>query len=242
MKRIGLFGLVVVFSAGLSFAEVSVLAEDNFSNPNPGWVLCGPAGHKAVVSGEALKLTVSDITTFSTTGYLPFEVIALKDGQTLRLSVDVATDYSERRGQDVRAGLGFSASGLRTSEKFKVGVSGYYLSLPSGGQPGAAVCKWHDGNKKANDFLYVSTTTLGDLSNKGIVSDQLIPLVFEIKRVGSTLQFSGSLNGKPFGKQVSARDPELPENFQFNVVALGYCYAKGHTASYDNLKVELMTP
>ena len=113
MRKIELIGLAVVFSTGLSFADVTVLLTDNFCQQDPSWVLCGPSGHKAVVSGESLKLTVSDITTFSTTGYLPFETVALQDGQTLRLIVDVDKTTDESFNFDlISLGSGISSIGL----------------------------------------------------------------------------------------------------------------------------------
>lgn len=245
MKRMMRWALVLVGSmacAGISFAGSAVLVEDDFSEKNPNLALCGPSGSEGAVSGGSLNLTVSDKSSFASAAYLPFETVVLADGQTLRLSVDVSTENPEKRTADLRMGLGFADPVITPGSSFKVALSGYYTGAPSGGQAYNINYKWHDGIKEPKDFLYAATSTLGGQVNKSSVPSTPVKWIMEITRKGGKLSFSGSLDGKKFSKSVSARAPEIPENFQFNTVALGYLYARGQTASYDNLKVELLTP
>jgi hypothetical protein len=242
MPKWGLVLASLVCCAKVASAGESALIADDFSSANPKWAFCGPSGSKGFVSGGSLNLKVSSQSSFSSAAYLPFETVALADGQTLRLTVDVSTDNADKKTGDLRMGLGYANPVIVPGANFKVGISGYYITAPSGGQVYNVAYKWHDASENKNDFLFAATSSLGGQVNQNSVSSKPVAWILEITRAGNNLEFSGSLAGKKFSRKVVAEGANVISSFQFNTVALGYLYARGQTASYDNLKVELLTP
>lgn len=218
-----------------------ILGPDSFDSQGS-WVSRAPAGGGATFTGQA---TITGATNGQPSAlYHSFSSQTLADGETLRLSVDVSTPNTTSRARDIRVAFGF-ANPLISGDGTAVGVplSGYLLTLPSGGNTTDPRVSWTDnGGSDINFFNTGSSTVIGSpgLSNTVSVGTSFVPLVYEITRTGTDLSFTGSLDGTAFTGSVLATGADVISGYQFNTVGLAYLFQPGQTANFDNLTVELI--
>ncbi|MCF7818837.1 MAG: hypothetical protein K9M54_13250 [Kiritimatiellales bacterium] len=101
---------------------------------------------------------------------------------------------------------------------------------------------WVNPGAGTLNFFNSATALVGDmaLDNSVSVGTTSITWVWEVTRSGSDLVFSGSLGGTAFGS-TTATGANVLQNFQFNTVGLGYVFSTAaETATYDNLKIEVI--
>jgi hypothetical protein len=225
-------------AAPLNGVQRGVLVEETFSGPSSEWVFSGPSGSRIEVHNGRLEVTVSDVSSRSSAAYLTFQTVQLKDGERLRLSVEVCVSSAEARKGDLRMGLGYVDPPGSPGGDFNAGVSGYHITAPTGGQRFPAICRWQTSSGASSDFLFTSTATVGRMINARSVMTEPVVWIFEIIRRGDQLLFSGSLDGEEYISEAVASDEFVISDFRFNTLAVGYLYAQGKTAFYDNVRLE----
>lgn len=241
MKQ-GILAMVVALVGAT--ANASVIVDENFSGGQGSWAIRASVD-KVVFADGVVKVSPNPSTGQPGAAYLAFSTVTLQDGQTLRMTVNVANTRTALKAtdRDVRIGLGFADAAITgTSTTLAVPLDGYSLSAPSAGSGTDPRASWIDANGGAINFFNSATATVGDMAlNNGVsIGTSLGTWVWEVTRSGSDLIFSGSLNGTAFTSTATATGANVVQNFQFNTVGLAYAYSTGEIATFDNLKIEVI--
>jgi hypothetical protein len=202
----------------------------------------GGQGHWVIRGGDSFFSNETAYAAANANGqpgavYQDFDPVTLQDGDTLRLTVEVATDDTTARNRDIRVGLCLADPIFTGSSET---VSGYSISVPSGGSGTDPRIAWVQDPGGGINFFNSQTALVGDaaLDNNVWVSETPKTWVVQVDRVGSNLVFSGSLDGTAYGTAVTASVPNIVSNYTFNTVGLAHVYGSGYKAAYDNVKVE----
>ncbi len=223
-------------------ASAVVVLQDDFSGGKGAWVARAIAGGAIAFTDGAVKISPDVRKEQPVSVFRDIGTVVLRDGDTLRITVDVSTSFTTAKDRDLRIGLGFSNPAISgDSTVLLVPLTGYICGIPSAGSTADPRIIWVNAGGGSLNFFNSSTATVGNpaLDNKVSASSSPKTWVFEITRNGNELVFSGSLGGNPFGKVIASGDRVI-NGFQFNTVGLSYAYAGGQTAMYDNLKVEVI--
>jgi hypothetical protein len=227
----------------LCLSVLTVLPAAGFAAPDVKtglWEIRKNRAAGAEVRNDTLALTVGGRNPQPVAAYSQFDVVALKDGQSIEIRVDVATDSKRDGGRDIRIGLGFSTAAINSSATLLVPLSGYYLTLPSGTSGVSPRIVWVDREDDAVNFFNSATAMVGNPRFRGsvTVTGEFKPLVLKIRRSGDSLVFSGSLDGMEFGQALMAGGATLIPDFKFNTVGLAHAFADGATARFKNFGLE----
>lgn len=213
------------------------MVRDDFSGGQGSWAARG-AEESIRFEDGAMDMTPTGAR--SAAAYHVFDPIALRDGETLRLTVDVSTDRADPRAGDIRVGLGFAHPPILSAAEQAVPLAGYYLRIPSGGDTRDIPVMWKPETMEPDYFFDDSgTVSLGQLGNTRTVGSVPVELVFEITRSGEELIFSGRLDGAVQTTTATATGDQVIDRFLFNTVGLAYRHSSDHTVTYDNVRVEL---
>jgi hypothetical protein len=214
------------------------LVDENFSGGKGSWVTRAQAGY-AVFNGSTFSIRGWDVNQPGA-AYLAFAPTTLQDGQTLRLSADVKVSDPTGTGYSVRMGLGYANPIMNTDvASVNATLSGYFLQLPTQGDTAwnPRVWKVTDSSGGSGVNFFATGTSLGfPLSSEKVSNSSMTPILFEITRTGNNLSFSTTLNGNT-STTVTENNAA---NFQFNTMGLAYGYAGTATATYDNVKIDVV--
>lgn len=224
-------------------SEWTVLVNDNLDAGRGEWATRSAAG-KVVFTNGVVQVSPNASTGQPGAAYLSFDTVTLQDGQTLRLTVDVANSRTTLKAtdRDIRIGLGYAEPPITgTSATLTVPLDGYSLSAPSAGSATDSRATWVNAAGGVINFFNSATASAGDLSldNSVWVSTSPSTWVWEVTRSGTNLVFSGSLAGTAYATTGLASGANVIANFQFNTIGLAYAYSMGEVATYDNVRLEV---
>ncbi len=218
--------------------------QDDFSGAGESWATRAVEGSKVVFDTETLTLEVG-FNTHPVTAYRSFPAISLEEGNTLRLSVDVATSVPGDSPRAIRIALGYADPAIEGhSSLIDVPLAGYHMSAPINGSEMKPRVSWVRSDGAPVSFFNSETAMLGDLkmaTQTGVTTSPKT-LVMEITRLGNVLAISGSLDGIPFPGAIEAADENVIPSFRFNTIGLSFGFEEGSTATYDNVSVEILPP
>lgn len=243
--RKSILGIILTSLAvgGALSASASIVFQDNFDSGKGTWAnRLASTNYSVNFTGGQVKIKNNGQPTAT---YHDFTETVLADGKTLRLTVDVATDSAVAQGGALRIGLGFAKSAITgDAAAGNVPLSGYYITVPSVGSTNDPKVTWTSpgvGSGTSN-FFNSATALIGapTLDNSVSVSSTMKTWVIDVTRSGTNLLFTGSLDGTAFGATVIASGSNVISGFTFNELALANYSAGGATATYDNLKVEVI--
>lgn len=214
---------------------------DDFSAGKGDWATRSNSPTNVVFTNGVVRISPNPNNGQPGSAYLGFDTVTLLDGETLRMSADVATDYAEPKLRDLRIALGLANPAIAgDSTVLAVPMDGYLATMPSGGSTTNSRVSWIDAAGGTINFFNASTALVGDIPLGESVSatNTLKTWVLEITRSDSNLVFTGSFDGTAFGGSATATGAAVIANFKFNTLGLGYAYATGQIATFDNVKLE----
>lgn len=223
------------------FSLAELVLEVDFSKDRAIWGVRKPTPATLGFGGDAMFMKVAEENVQPVAAYTEFGPVVLEDGQSLRLTVQVASAHSEPRPRDIRLALGYAenpVTGLGST--VTVPVSGYFLALPSGGASNNPRISWIDNEGGDVNFFNRATHNIGNPRLMGNVSIERnwITVVFEISREGEQLSFSGSIGGIEFAALPQASGDYIIKDFQFNTLGLACVFGANHQVAFRNLKLE----
>lgn len=221
------------------------LLEVDFSEDRAIWGVRKPAAAMAGFGGNAMFMTVGDPNVQPVAAYTGFGPVVLEDGQSLRLTVDVASAFDEPRPRDIRLALGFATEPITgLSQTLTVPLTGYYLALPSGGAGNNPRITWTDHEGEPINFFNRTTANIGNprLIGGASINRNWTTVVFEITREGDRLMFGGSLGDVAIAPTARAVADQVINDFKFNTLGLACVFAAGHQVAFRNLKLEWIQP
>lgn len=234
--------------AGASALAFTAL-EDNFDSGKGGWIRRGSTNNEGGVDWLTGYPTINLNTNSGQPHSIYHDIgsIALSDGDTLRLTVDVKKAHTNESPTSLKVGFGYADAVFGDAQQATVPVDGYALRMPSGGSVTNPVVDWVDkdidGDGSTVNFFNKSTEALGELALDHVVSigTNFTTVVFEITRMDTNLVFSGSIGGSAFSNAVATtHGTNTLAGYEFNTVGLAHAYETGlGNASFDNLRVEL---
>jgi hypothetical protein len=227
-----------------SVPATPVFQDDFAAGSSTNWATRFVNGASVQFSG-ALILTTDVSNVQPVAAYRSFPAISLEEGNTLRLSVDVATSVPGDSPRAIRIALGYADPAIEGhSSLIDVPLAGYHMSAPINGSEMKPRVSWVRSDGAPVSFFNSETAMLGDLkmaTQTGVTTSPKT-LVMEITRLGNVLAISGSLDGIPFPGAIEAADENVIPSFRFNTIGLSFGFEEGSTATYDNVSVEILPP
>jgi hypothetical protein len=221
--------------------QAETLLEVDFSKDRTIWGVRKPNPAMVGFGGDAMFMTVAEQGVQPVAAYTGFGPIVLQDGDSLRLTVQVASAHPEPRPRDIRIALGYAPHAITgLSQTLAVPLSGYFIALPSGGAANNPRISWVDNEGEDINFFNRVTSNIGNprLTGGASVGINWTTVVFEIRREGNRLAFAGNLGEVDIAPTARASGDHLIEGFQFNTVGLACAFAAGHKVAFRNLKLE----
>lgn len=190
---------------------------------------------------DAMFMTVAEGNVQPVAAYTEFGPVVLADGQSLRLTVQVASAHPEPRPRDIRLALGYTANTITgLGSRLGVPVRGYYLTLPSGGARINPQITWVNNEGDDVNFFNSVTSNIASPRLLGNVSIERswVTVVFDIRREGDRLVFAGSLGEVDIAPTGQAMGDHVIEGFQFNTLGLACVHGANHQVAFRNIKLE----
>jgi len=240
IKTIFLFSISLLAFITPVFSEV--IFQDDFGvGSSDNWATRLLPG-ASIEFRDALILTPNADDPQPASAYRSFQSVSLADGEVLRITFEVSASSPDALHQNLKIGLGFADPLIiETSGDLGVPLRGYNATLPINTTYGSVV-RWVDGSSNNElNFFNDETVVVGSSSSfpaGASVTTVSKTVAWEIARYGSTLEFSGSLDGTEFSSGTAMGENVLPD-FEFNTVGVSFAY-DGASVTYENLKLEVI--